>query len=149
MQFSRPEYWSRQPFPSPGDLPNPEIEPRSPALQADSSPLTYLGSPNRNAAAAAKLLQSCPTLCNPMDYIVHGILQARTLEWVVSPLSRRSSQPKGQTQVSSIAGRVFTSWAPREALWNEMIIIWHPCFWFKNATLPTGTMLILHSSKPP
>ena len=38
MEFSRPEYWSGQPFPSPGDLPNPGIEPRSPALQADSLP---------------------------------------------------------------------------------------------------------------
>ena len=36
MEFSRPEYWSGQPFPSPGDLPNPGIELRSPALQADS-----------------------------------------------------------------------------------------------------------------
>ena len=36
MEFSRPEYWSGKPFPSPGDLPNPGIEPRSPALQADS-----------------------------------------------------------------------------------------------------------------
>ena len=38
MEFSRTEYWSRQPFPSPGDLPNPGIKPRSPALQADSLP---------------------------------------------------------------------------------------------------------------
>ena len=37
-EFSRPEYWSRYPFPSPGDLPNPGTEPRSPALQADSLP---------------------------------------------------------------------------------------------------------------
>ena len=36
MEFSRPEYWNGQPFPSPGDLTNPGIEPRSPALQADS-----------------------------------------------------------------------------------------------------------------
>ena len=36
MEFSRPEYWSEEPFPSPGDLPNPGIEPRSSALQADS-----------------------------------------------------------------------------------------------------------------
>ena len=36
MKFSRPEYWSGQPFPSPGDLPNPGIEPTSPALQAES-----------------------------------------------------------------------------------------------------------------
>ena len=38
MEFSREEYWSGLPFPSPGDLPNPGIEPRSPALQADSLP---------------------------------------------------------------------------------------------------------------
>ena len=38
MEFSRPEYWSVKPFPSPGDLPNPGMEPRSTALQADSLP---------------------------------------------------------------------------------------------------------------
>ena len=38
MEFSRPEYWSEQPFPSPGDLPNPKFKPRTPALQADSLP---------------------------------------------------------------------------------------------------------------
>ena len=38
MEFSRPEYWSGQPFPFPGDLPNPGIETRSPTLQADSLP---------------------------------------------------------------------------------------------------------------
>ena len=38
MEFSRPEYWSGEPFLTPGDLPNPEIEPRSPTLQADSLP---------------------------------------------------------------------------------------------------------------
>ena len=38
IEFSRPEYWSGSPFPSPGDLPNPGIEPRSPTLQADSLP---------------------------------------------------------------------------------------------------------------
>ena len=43
MGFSRQEYWSGLPFPSPGDLPNPEIEPRSPALQADSLPTKPLG----------------------------------------------------------------------------------------------------------
>ena len=42
--FSRPEYWSRLPFPPPGDLPDPEIKPVSPALQADSLPLSHLGS---------------------------------------------------------------------------------------------------------
>ena len=62
----------------------------------------------------------CPTLCGPMDYIVHGILQARILEWVAFPFCRGSSQPRdrtqlSQTQISRIAGRFFTSWATREA----------------------------------
>ena len=46
------------------------------------------------AAAAAESLQSCPTLCDPMDYTVHEILQARTLEWVAFPFFRGSSQPR-------------------------------------------------------
>ena len=56
-----------------------------------------------------KVAQLCPTLCDPMDYIVHGILQARILEWVAFPFSRGSSQPRDQTPVSCIAGRFFTS----------------------------------------
>ena len=45
MELSRPEYWSGLPFPSPGDLPNPGIEPRSPILQADSLPAKPQGKP--------------------------------------------------------------------------------------------------------
>ena len=47
---------------------------------------------------------------------VHGIFQARVLAWVAFPFSRGSSQPRDQIQVSSIAGRFFTSWVTREAL---------------------------------
>ena len=65
-----------------------------------------------------KVSQSCPSLCDPMDYTVRGILQARTLEWLhwseTFPFSRRSSQPREQTQVSRIAGGFLTSWATRE-----------------------------------
>ena len=50
-----------------------------------------------------------------MDYTVHGILQARILEWVAFPFSRGSSQPRDQTQVFNIAGGFFTSWATWEA----------------------------------
>ena len=62
-----------------------------------------------------KVIQSCPTLCDPMDNTVHGILQARILEGVVFPFSRGSFQPRDWTQVSCIAGGFFTSWATREA----------------------------------
>ena len=47
-----------------------------------------------------KVTHSCPALCDPVDYTVHGILQARILEWVASPFSRESSQPRDWTQVS-------------------------------------------------
>ena len=59
--------------------------------------------------------ESCLTLWDPMDYIVHGILQGRILEWVAFLFSRGSSQPRDQTQVSHIAGGYFTSWATSEA----------------------------------
>ena len=62
--------------------------------------------------------QSLPTLCGPMDYVapgssVHGIFQARILEWVALPFSRGSSQPRDRTWVSSTAGRYFTVWATK------------------------------------
>ena len=53
-----------------------------------------------------KVAQSCLTLCSSMDYIVHGVLQARILEWVAFPFSRGSSQLRDQTQVSHIAAEL-------------------------------------------
>ena len=56
---------------------------------------------------------------------VHGILQARILEWVAMPSSRRSSQPQDGTQVSHIAGRFFTVWATRKApQWTWIWTVW-------------------------
>ena len=67
----------------------------------------------------SEVAQSCPTLCNPMDYSppgssVHGILQAQILEWVAIPFSRVSSRPRDQTWLSYIEGRFLTIWATRE-----------------------------------
>ena len=87
MGFFRQEYWSGLPCPALGDLPNPDIESVSPALAggfftAEPPPkLIYV------YAAAAKSLQSCPTLRDPTDgsppgFPVPGILRARILEWV-------------------------------------------------------------------
>ena len=61
-----------------------------------------------NAVVLVKVAQSCPTLCDPKDYTVHGFRQARILEWVAIPFSRGSSQHKDQTQVFRVAGRLFT-----------------------------------------
>ena len=79
-----------------------------------------------------KVTQLCLTLCNPMDYTVHGILQARTLQWVAFPFSRESSQFRDQTQVSLIAGRFFTSWAIREACYYilESPVPFHTVYWW-------------------
>ena len=73
------------------------------------------------ACVHAKSLQSHTILCNPMDCrppgsSVHGVLQARILEWVAIPFSRGSSWPRNRTQLSCIAGRCFTVWVTREAL---------------------------------
>ena len=60
-----------------------------------------------------------------MDYRIHGILQARILEWVAVPFSRGFSQPRDQTHVSHIAGGFFTSWATRKApLCSYLIVIY-------------------------
>ena len=106
MGFSRQEYWSGLPFPSPGDLPNPGIKPRSPALQADALTLWA----TKEVQIGLVKWKSRPALCTRMDSRVHGILQSRILVlWVAFPFSRRSSQAKDQTQVSHIAGGFFTS----------------------------------------
>ena len=57
MEFSRPEYWSGQPFPSPGYLPNPGIKPRSPTLQEDSLPAEPQRKPKNTGVDSLSLLQ--------------------------------------------------------------------------------------------
>ena len=57
MEFSRPEHWSGQPFPSPRDLPKPGIKPRSPAWQADSLPAEPPGKPKNTEVGSLFLLQ--------------------------------------------------------------------------------------------
>ena len=67
----------------------------------------------------SEVAQLCPTLCNPMDCSlpgssVHGIFQARVLEWIAISFSRGSSLPRDRTRVSRIVDRRFTVWATRE-----------------------------------
>ena len=175
MEFSRQEYWSGLPFPSPEDLPDPGIEPGFPALEASclsselpgkpqfitgfqeicfqvpsgvSGPWTAYSTAFQSLftswnlktselcpcvyylfcwnlplllhfsasclcmCVCVKSLQLCPILCDPMDYStsgssVHGILQARILEWVAISFSRGSSRPRDRTQVSHTVGRCF------------------------------------------
>ena len=79
----------------------------------------------------AKVAQLCLTFSDPMNCSlpgssVHGILQARLLEWVAVPFSRRSSQPRNKTGVSCIAGEFFTSGAIREAQQEKPPQAWAP-----------------------
>ena len=74
----------------------------------------------------SEVAQSCPTLSDPVDCSlpgssVHGIFQARVLEWIAISFSRGSSWPRNQTWVSRIAGRCFTVWATREATPGDLL----------------------------
>ena len=76
-----------------------------------------------------KVAQLCLTLCDPMDYTVHGILQARTPEWVAFPFSRGSSQPRDWTQVSHVAGGFFISWSTiKDKLILNALLVYIMCF---------------------
>ena len=84
MEFSKQECWSGMPFPFPGDLPDPGIEPRFPALQADYLPSVQFSS----------VAQSCPTLCNPMNRSMPDLPSGRsagffatTLDFSLQPCS--------------------------------------------------------------
>ena len=78
--------------------------------------------------------QSCLTLCDPVDcsppgFSVHGILQARILEWVAISFSRGSSWARDRSWVSHITGRCFTLWATREA---ERTSFWWPYNFYQS-----------------
>ena len=94
IDFSRQEYWSGLPCPPPGDLPDSGIKPASPAVPALAGRIFTAESLGKvsTLSAAAKSLQSCPTLCDPRDgsppgFPVPGILQAGTLVWVAISFS--------------------------------------------------------------
>ena len=77
--------------------------------------------------------QLCPTLCNPMDCSppgspVHGILQARIMEWVAISFSRGSSRPRDRIRISCITGGCFTILATREA-WSESHSVMSDSLW--------------------
>ena len=80
----------------------------------------------KNTQVKVKVAQSCLTLCDPVDCSqpgssIHGIFQARILEWVAISFSRGSFQPRDRTQTSHIAGRCLNPWATREAHKNTQL----------------------------
>ena len=72
MGFSRQEYWSGLPFPSPGEFPNPRIKSRSPTFQADALTSEPPGKPS-TWYQFSSVAQACPTLCNPMNRSMPGL----------------------------------------------------------------------------
>ena len=102
VEFTRQKYWSGLPFPSPGDLPNPGIKPRSPTLQVDSLPAELQGKPNTGVGSLSLLQRIFPTQeSNPGLPHCRWILSQlshkgspRILEWVAYPFSSRSSHPE-------------------------------------------------------
>ena len=85
-----------------------------------SSQPTFKGRVPYDSESESEVAQSCLTLCDPVDCSppgssIHGILQARILEWVAISFSRGSSQLRDWTQISHIAGRRFNLWATKEA----------------------------------
>ena len=104
MGFSRKEYWSGLPFPSPGDLPDPVIKPGIRVVKVKVKSLSRVR------------LFCYPMGCSLPGFSVHEILQAKILEWVTISFFSRSFQPWNWTQVSCIAGRFFTDWGTRESL---------------------------------
>ena len=157
LEFPRQEYWSGLPFPSPGDFPDPGIEPVSPAL-ADGFFYHWATRESNTWMCREKMLlllavghwgvwksfifkkqkmvsfPICIYLitsevvvqsshvrlfcdfkdCSPTGSSVHGISQARILEWVTLSFSRGSFWPRDQTHVSCLAGAFFTTKPPRK-----------------------------------
>ena len=85
MEFSRPDYWSGEPFPSPGDLPNPGIKPRSPTLQADSLPTEPQGEPKNTGVGSLSLLQQIL----PTQESNQGLLHC---SWILYQLSYQGNR---------------------------------------------------------
>ena len=103
-------------------------------------------------AKKSKVTQSCPTLCDPMGYglpgsSVHGIFQARILEWVAISFSRGSSWPRDRTQVSCIAGRCFTLWATREVLQPTIPLLLKGLFMWQVLSCVISIQAFIHPLK--
>ena len=80
-----------------------------------------------------KVTQSCPTVCDPMDYTVHGILQARILKWVAFPFSRIYSQSRDLNQITCIAGGFFYQLRHKK---SPRILEWVACSFSRRSSRP-------------
>ena len=90
-------------------------------------------SPTQSCKVKVKVTQSCLTLCYPLVYTVHGILQARILEWVAFPFSRGSSQPRDQAQVPPHCRQILYQLSHKR---SPGILEWVACPFSRGSSLP-------------
>ena len=153
MQFSSQEYWSGLSCPPPGI----SLTQGSNCIPlwllhykwilyswaTREAPSILLTAPHSAGKRESEVAQSCPTLCHPVDCswpgsIVHGIFQARILEWVFISFYRRSPRPRDQTQVSCIVDRRFTVchqeilWYPVAEINTWVVAVTKVCLWVCN-----------------
>ena len=113
MEFSRPEYWSGQPFPSPGDLPNPGIELRSLALQVDSFPAEPQGKPRNTGVGSLSLLQGIfPTQESNQD-LLHCRQILYQLSYQGSPLFMKPREESVSLEIT-----VECCWVVLSRIWQ-------------------------------
>ena len=107
MEFSRPEYWNGQPFPSPGDLPNPGIEPRSPTLQVDSLPAEPPGKPQmvKNLPAMQETWVQSLGQENPLEKVMatHSNILSWRIPWTEEPGRLQSVGLHSQTGLKRLS----------------------------------------------
>ena len=84
--------------------------------------------------------------CSLSGSSVHGIFQARVLEWIAIPFSRGSSWPRNQTRVSCIAGRRFTFWVTREALTYLRLLVFLPAILIPACASSSPVFFMMHSA---
>ena len=95
MTFFRQEYWSWLPFPSPGDLPDPEIEPRSPTLQADALTSEPPGKPHHDQVGFIPGMQGFFNICKSIN-VIHHINKLKYINHIIISIDAEKAFDKIQ-----------------------------------------------------
>ena len=130
MRFSRQEYWSGLPFPSPGHLPYPGIEPWFSTLQADSLLSEPIGEALKWVSQFSSVAHSCPTLCNPMNHSTPGVPVHHQLRSLPKPMSIESVMPSNHLVLCHPLLLLFSNFTSIRVFSNEsaLCIRW-PKYW--------------------
>ena len=125
MGFSRQEYWSGVPLPSPGESSQPRDRTQVSRIGGRGFNLSVTREDSvKKVKVKVKSLSPVRLFGIPWTAAYHGILQARILEWIASSFSRGSSWSRDRTQIPRNAGRCFNLWATRERPIQYCTIQW-------------------------